>query len=190
MIEKEIAKNDVQLHNMRVQVQSLEQSTVDMSTIQAMQVGASALQKMNENADVDAVMKTMDDVQEQLDIAHEVSETIAQPIGSIFDENELLEELKELEKDVSSQPLLNEDIANTQLTSQEVEGQTHTPSSASKKRSREEGLMASSRKKIREEKEIENQLATVMVPMESPKQSKIAQDLEEEELAILEAALA
>ncbi len=49
----------------------------------------------------------MDEIREQMDIANEISDAIAQPLGGeVFDEDELLNELEELEQSSLDEQLL------------------------------------------------------------------------------------
>ncbi len=55
---------------------------------------------------IDTVDNTMDQIREQMDIATEISDAIAQPLGDPIDEDELEAELAELEAENLDEQLL------------------------------------------------------------------------------------
>eukprot|EP01116_Phalansterium_solitarium_P003312 TRINITY_DN14137_c0_g1_i1.p1 TRINITY_DN14137_c0_g1~~TRINITY_DN14137_c0_g1_i1.p1 ORF type:complete len:221 (+),score=31.18 TRINITY_DN14137_c0_g1_i1:143-805(+) len=82
------------------QVMALEGANVNMETIKAMKAGAASLKGIHQDMNIDQVDDVMDDIREQMDLATEISDAISQPLGGeVYDEDELLNELEELEQE-------------------------------------------------------------------------------------------
>jgi len=90
------------------QVMTLEGANVNLEAMNAMKMGASTMKSIHKDMNVDKVDDIMDDIREQMDIANEISDAIAQPLGGteVFDEDELLSELEELEQTSLDEQLL------------------------------------------------------------------------------------
>jgi charged multivesicular body protein 4 len=88
------------------QLMAIEGATVNLETINAMREGAAALQGIHGSMSIDTVDNTMDQIREQMDIATEISDAIAQPLGDPIDEDELEAELAELEAENLDDQLL------------------------------------------------------------------------------------
>lgn len=88
------------------QLMAIEGATVNLETINAMREGAAALQGIHGSMSIDTVDNTMDQIREQMDIATEISDAIAQPLGDPVDEDELEAELAELEAENLDEQLL------------------------------------------------------------------------------------
>ncbi|KAJ3192692.1 hypothetical protein HK101_006114 [Irineochytrium annulatum] len=82
------------------QMMAIEGANINLETMNAMKAGASAMKAIHGELDINKVDATMDEIREQMDLANEVSEAIAQPVnfGVEFDEDELNEELELLEQ--------------------------------------------------------------------------------------------
>lgn len=94
------------------QKMALENANFNQEVMKAMAQGANALQNVNENMTIDKVDETMDNIQEQMDVANEISEAISQPTGMGYeDEDELEAELAELEAEELDETLLS--VENT-----------------------------------------------------------------------------
>jgi len=89
------------------QLMMIEGATVNLETINAMREGASALQGVHGAMSIDSVDNTMDQIREQMDIAAEISDAIAQPLGDPIDEDELEAELAALEAENLDDQLLS-----------------------------------------------------------------------------------
>lgn len=100
---------DGTLTTIEFQREALENANTNTSVLQVMGDAAKALKKAHADMDVDKVHELMDDVQEQQEIANEISEAISNPVGfgTDVDEDELLAELEELEQEELSEKLLN-----------------------------------------------------------------------------------
>eukprot|EP00835_Amoeboradix_gromovi_P000524 NODE_18_length_40692_cov_0.469183.p17 type:complete len:185 gc:universal NODE_18_length_40692_cov_0.469183:12608-13162(+) len=78
------------------QVLVIENAQVNYEAMQAMKQGAQSLSNLHNNMKVEQVDQVMDDIRDQMDLANEISDAIAQPMIQM-DEDELLKELEELE---------------------------------------------------------------------------------------------
>ncbi|KAF8484847.1 vacuolar-sorting protein SNF7 [Russula ochroleuca] len=96
---------------LEVQVNTLESANINANTLDVMRRGASALKDIHNGITLDKVDATMSAVNEQRDIANEISETISSTanIGLEFDEEELKAELGELEQEDLNERLLGAD---------------------------------------------------------------------------------
>merc|ERR1719230_586410 len=71
-----------------------------------MQQGAAALKNGHAGMDADSVQDMMDDVAEEMATADEISKVIAAPADDIFEDEDLLNELNELEESELESQLL------------------------------------------------------------------------------------
>jgi len=82
------------------QVMAIESANVNLEAMNAMRTGAQTMKQLHKNMSVDQVDDTMAEIQEQMDVAAEISQAIAQPIGdSMADEDDLEAELEALEQE-------------------------------------------------------------------------------------------
>jgi len=90
------------------QVMVLENANVNLETVQAMKQGTAALKAVHGALNVDKVDHLMDDVREQMELAEEINQAIAQPISASgdYDEDELNAELEQLEQEELDNQLL------------------------------------------------------------------------------------
>jgi charged multivesicular body protein 4 len=91
----------------------IEDASVNREVMQAMREGADAIKEIQGGMTLEQVDDTMEDIREQMDIANEISEAIAQPIGvgAEFDEDLLNEELDLLEQETLDAELMAIDKA-------------------------------------------------------------------------------
>ena len=89
------------------QVMTLEGANVSLQAMNAMKQGAASMKQIHGQMNIDQVDDTMDDIREQMDIANEINEAISQPLGDMYDEDELLNELEELEQEGIEEQFLN-----------------------------------------------------------------------------------
>lgn len=112
MYEDQLTK----MYNTRVTIENqkmaLENANFNKELMNAMAQGAQALQSVNNDMSIDKVDETMDNIQEQMDLANEISDAIQQPVGVGFDDDDELEaELAELEAEDLDDTLLS--VENT-----------------------------------------------------------------------------
>jgi len=93
------------------QIMTIENANTNLQTLNAMKQGANALSHIHGKMNIDKVEDTMDDIREQMDLANEISDAIAQPInfGDVIDEDELNAELESLEQEELDMKLLESD---------------------------------------------------------------------------------
>ncbi|XP_023241426.1 charged multivesicular body protein 4b-like [Centruroides sculpturatus] len=107
--EKQLGQIDGTLTTIEFQREALENANTNTEVLKIMGIAAKALKGTHSDMDVDKVHDLMDEVQEQQDIANEISEAISSPIGfgNDVDEDELARELDELEQESLDEQLLD-----------------------------------------------------------------------------------
>ncbi|OZJ04703.1 hypothetical protein BZG36_02531 [Bifiguratus adelaidae] len=85
---------------LETQMIKIEDANVNLETMNAMKAGSDAMRNIHGSMDINKVDQTMDEIRDQMDIADEISNAIARPVGfgEEIDEDELLQELDELEQ--------------------------------------------------------------------------------------------
>jgi len=96
---------------LEVQVNTVESANINANTLDVMRRGANALRDIHNGLTLDKVDATMNSINEQRDIANEISETISSTanLGIDIDEDELKAELGELEQEDLNERLLGAD---------------------------------------------------------------------------------
>jgi len=92
---------------LETQVMNLESAAQNAATFQAMNAGKSAMSNIREDTNIERVDDLMDEIKEEMEMADEISNALAQPVDPLLtDEDDLLAELQELEaQDVEEQLL-------------------------------------------------------------------------------------
>jgi len=100
---------------LEMQVNTLESANFNQETMAAMKKGAEALRTIHGNLTPDKVDATMASINEQREIANEISDAISNPLnaGIDLDEDELKNELAELEQDELNERLAGAERAPT-----------------------------------------------------------------------------
>ena len=80
------------------QIIALEGTVTNADTVAAMKSGATAMKHARADVDADAVGDLMDDIQEEMATADEISAAISAPGGDLLGDDELLDELNELDE--------------------------------------------------------------------------------------------
>lgn len=106
--EKQLGQIDGTLSTIELQREALENASTNTEVLKAMHTASKSLKKAHQDLDVDKIADLMDDIQEQQDIANEISDAISNPVGMAadFDEDDLLAELDELEQEELDKHLL------------------------------------------------------------------------------------
>jgi len=112
MYDAQIEKIQGSKMTLESQIMSLESSVQNMETFKAMKAGQEAMKQVRKNVDVDNVDDMMDEIREEMETANEISEAIGRPVDDVFDEDELLSELNELEEQDLEEQLLSEPKAD------------------------------------------------------------------------------
>lgn len=97
MYEKEVEKLGNTRMTIESQILALENASVTLDVVGAMRAGASTQKKLQAKMNVESVEDLQDEIAESMQLAEEVSEAISQPVGDLYDDDELLGELDELE---------------------------------------------------------------------------------------------
>jgi len=107
-LEKQQEQIDGTLTTIEFQREALENAQSNTQIIQNMDYAAKALKKAHNGLDVDKVDDLMADIQEQQDVANEIADAIAKPMGfqDDVDEDDLLAELEEMEQEELDKELL------------------------------------------------------------------------------------
>jgi len=105
--EQQIEKLSGARMTIESQVMALEGASVSLEAMNAMKMGATSMKTIHKDINIDKVDDTMDEIREQMDIANEINDAIATPLGGeVFDEDELLGELEDLEQESLDEQLL------------------------------------------------------------------------------------
>ncbi|KAL7536410.1 hypothetical protein ACHAXR_012071 [Thalassiosira sp. AJA248-18] len=92
---------------LETQVMNLESAAQNAETFKAMNAGKSAMSNLREDTNIDKVDDLMDDIKEEMEMADEISNALAQPVDPLMaDEDDLLAELQELEAEDVEEQLL------------------------------------------------------------------------------------
>ncbi len=97
MYETEVSKLQGARITLDSQILALESAAVNLETFKAMKAGAGAMKNMRGNIDADKVDEMMDDIQDERDIHDQISEAISRPGQDLFNDEDLLNELAELD---------------------------------------------------------------------------------------------
>ena len=98
MFENEVDKIQNVKMTMETQVMNLESAAQNAETVKAMEAGNKTMKKIRQEVGIDQVDDVMDSIKEEMEMANEINDAIAQPVDPLMaDEDELLEELQELE---------------------------------------------------------------------------------------------
>jgi len=107
LYEKEIDKIQNVKMTLETQVINLESAAQNAETFKAMEAGTKTMAKIRLDVGVEKADDIMDNIREEMELAQELNEVIAQPVdGLLADEDELLAELNQLEADDLEKELL------------------------------------------------------------------------------------
>lgn len=106
--ESQIEKINGAIMTLQTQLMAIESANITMATMDAMRTGADVMKHAQKNMTVDDVDKTMEQIQEQIDVSNEIETAIAQPLGNVlFDDDELNAELEALEQENLDEIMVN-----------------------------------------------------------------------------------
>eukprot|EP00527_Entomoneis_sp_CCMP2396_P005453 CAMPEP_0198139666 /NCGR_PEP_ID=MMETSP1443-20131203/2944_1 /TAXON_ID=186043 /ORGANISM="Entomoneis sp., Strain CCMP2396" /LENGTH=166 /DNA_ID=CAMNT_0043801865 /DNA_START=379 /DNA_END=879 /DNA_ORIENTATION=- len=98
LFEGEIDKIQNVKMTLETQVIHLESAAQNAETFRAMEAGSKTMAKIRQEVGIDEVDDVMDSIKEEMEMASEINQAIAQPVDPLMaDEDELLLELQELE---------------------------------------------------------------------------------------------
>ncbi|KAJ8041516.1 Charged multivesicular body protein 4b [Holothuria leucospilota] len=115
-LEKNLQQIDGTLSTIEFQREALENANTNTEVLKNMGYAAKAL-KSAQTLGVEDVDDMMADIQEQMELANEISQVISEPqgFGQDVDEDELLAELEELEQEEFDQKMLDVDVELPEL---------------------------------------------------------------------------
>lgn len=108
---------------LETQVMNLESAAQNAETFKAMHAGKSAMAGIRENTNIEEVDDLMDGIKEEMEMADEISNALAQPVDPLLtDEDDLLAELQELEAEDVEEQLLQpvQHVAMPEVPSNEL----------------------------------------------------------------------
>lgn len=98
LYEAEVDKIQNVKYTLETQVMNLESAAQNAETFKAMEAGSKTMKKIRTDVGIDQVDDIMDEIKEEMEMANEINNAIAQPVDPLLtDEDELLEELNMLE---------------------------------------------------------------------------------------------
>ncbi|KAI0321802.1 Snf7-domain-containing protein [Amylostereum chailletii] len=111
MLETELDRLAGTRLQLEMQVNTLESANLNAETMAAMKKGSEALKHIHGKLDMDKVDATMNAINEQRELANEISEAISNPqyAGIEVDEDDLKADLAELEQEDLNDRLMNAD---------------------------------------------------------------------------------
>ncbi|CAH1270016.1 CHMP4B [Branchiostoma lanceolatum] len=117
--EKQLTQIDGTLSTIEFQREALENANTNTEVLKTMGYAAKALKAAHQHLDIDQVDDLMADIQEQQDLAQEISDAISKPVGfgEDIDEDDLLAELEELEQEELDEKLLDINAPTEELPS-------------------------------------------------------------------------
>jgi len=114
--EKQLQNIDGTLSTVEFQLEALQNAQSNKAVLDAMKMGSSALKKAHGNMNADDVHDLMDDIQEQQEVADEITTALSSGVGAQdIDEDELMAELEELEQEELDEQLLDIPTASVDL---------------------------------------------------------------------------
>jgi len=110
LLEKEVESIVGQKLNLETQISALTQAITNSETIQAMKIGRDTLTVLESKFDTNKVSDVMDDLSDNLSKVGEITEVMSRPIGSIVDDDDLLQELTSMsiQDNILSEPNLSD----------------------------------------------------------------------------------
>jgi hypothetical protein len=85
--------------NLESQIFALEQAMNNEVLIKSIKGGKNALDNIKKSYDVDNTAELMDDLNDHMETSNEISDILSKPIGNTYDDDDLLNELKEEEEE-------------------------------------------------------------------------------------------
>jgi charged multivesicular body protein 4 len=98
LYEQEVDKIQNVKMTLETQVINLESAAQNTATFEAMKTGTQTMKKIRNDVGIEKVDDIMDEMKEEMELAQEVNNAIAQPVDPLMaDEDELMAELQALE---------------------------------------------------------------------------------------------
>eukprot|EP00607_Mallomonas_marina_P010077 CAMPEP_0182418330 /NCGR_PEP_ID=MMETSP1167-20130531/2795_1 /TAXON_ID=2988 /ORGANISM="Mallomonas Sp, Strain CCMP3275" /LENGTH=203 /DNA_ID=CAMNT_0024592493 /DNA_START=252 /DNA_END=863 /DNA_ORIENTATION=+ len=106
MLESEILKLQGATITLTKQQHALESASINVNVLNALKVGGEAMQQAHGDLNADKVDDIMEDIAEQQDLQDQISDAIGKPATDLFDDEDLLRELQEMEEQSVEDQLL------------------------------------------------------------------------------------
>ena len=121
--------------NLELQLMAIENATLNLETMEAMRQGSLAIKALHGAVSVEKVDETMEEIREQMEVAQEISEAIASPLGAgglgmVVDEDELDAEFEALQQEELDKALLSTPSPVSLPTAQRVQQPAAIPVSS------------------------------------------------------------
>ena len=117
LYEAEVEKIQNVKMTLETQVINLESAAQNAETFKAMEAGSKTMKKIRNEVGIEKVDDIMDEIKEEMEMANEINNAIAQPVDPLMtDEDELLAELNALEASDLEQELLAPPTTSTPLS--------------------------------------------------------------------------
>ncbi|KAK2466172.1 hypothetical protein APHAL10511_001814 [Amanita phalloides] len=94
---------------LETQIHTLESANLNMQTMTAMKKASDVLKSIHGPLTIQKVDDTMAAINEQRELANEIADSIAQPVGTPFDDDIIKDELEQLEQDTLNERLAEAD---------------------------------------------------------------------------------
>jgi len=108
--EQQLTQIDGTLTTIEFQREALQNARANGEILKTMQTASKAMKHVHKDLDIEKVEDVMDDIEEQQQIASEISDAISRPVagfGMEYDDDDLMNELEELEQEGLDEELLN-----------------------------------------------------------------------------------
>jgi len=116
LMESELDKIQNVKMTLETQCMNLESATQNAETFKAMAAGKNAMANIRTNVGIEKVDDLMDDIREEMEMANEISDAIAQPVDPFAnDEDDLLAELEQMGADDLEAELLETPFAKNEV---------------------------------------------------------------------------
>tara|TARA_B100001093_G_scaffold505803_2_gene563718 strand:- start:2961 stop:3584 length:624 start_codon:yes stop_codon:yes gene_type:complete len=99
MYEKQVNNLYSQIGNLEQQIIVLESSAINTNVIDTMKISNNTLKKINKENNIEKVEDLIDNIDEQINLNNEVNQLLSNPINDLENDQELLEELENLNRD-------------------------------------------------------------------------------------------
>jgi len=103
--DAEIEKNQGIQLVLENQIYSLEGITMQKTIVDALTLGNKSIKKFNMQLNSEKIEELMDDIQEEADNFKMIQDAMAQPLQQVYNDTELLDELEQLENDMTDKKL-------------------------------------------------------------------------------------
>lgn len=110
MNQKQLYSIYGQKNSIESQIIALEQGINNTSVISVMKQGKSTLEKMSKSMDPNDIGELMDDISSIMDTTLEVSDVLSSHVGPVYDDDELLAELEDDNKEEGDEEKILSDL--------------------------------------------------------------------------------